>query len=160
MFGYIPFSAIPPERLGRIRVTRGGGAGAFGAGAVAGTIELESADASQLGLVAGAGRVNDRGETELSASLAPRLGQGFAVASLRWDRAQGFWTTPEAQRVAASARARYESWSADLRGVAPLTGDIELQAGLRAFEDRRTLRFAGADSSSTGSGTSGTPIPR
>lgn len=150
MFGYIPFSAIAPERLGAIRVTRGGGSGAFGAGAVAGTIELDSADADQLGLFAGSALANDRGETELSASLAPRLGQGFAVASLRWDRGQGFWTTPESQRMPASVRARYGSWSAALRGVAPLSAEVELQASLRAFEDRRTLRFAGADSSSTG----------
>ena len=49
-FGYIPFSAIAPERLASAKVTRGGGAGAFGAGAVAGTIELTSADATALGL--------------------------------------------------------------------------------------------------------------
>ena len=36
-FGYIPFSALAPERLALVRVTRGGGSGAFGAGAVAGT---------------------------------------------------------------------------------------------------------------------------
>ncbi|MFM2372142.1 MAG: hypothetical protein RIS85_1864, partial [Pseudomonadota bacterium] len=47
-FGYIPFSAIAPERLATARITRGGGAGAFGAGAVAGTVELESASADQL----------------------------------------------------------------------------------------------------------------
>ena len=150
MFGYIPFSAIAPERLARIRVTRGGGSGAFGAGAVAGTIELESADESQLGLFSGSALADDRGETELSATLAPRLGQGFAVASVRWDRGQGFWTTPASQRGPASARARYNSWSAGLRGVAPLTGEIELQANFRAYEDHRTLRFVGADSSSTG----------
>ena len=34
-FGYIPFFAIAAERLGRIAVTRGGGAGAFGAGSKA-----------------------------------------------------------------------------------------------------------------------------
>lgn len=150
MFGYIPLSSLAPERLGAIRVTRGGGSGAFGSGAVAGTIELESADAAQLGLFSGSALADDRGDTELSATLAPRLGQGFVVASARWDRGQGFWTTPEAQRVPASVRARYDSWSASLRGVAPLTAEVELQAGFRAFEDHRTLRFAGADSSSTG----------
>lgn len=150
MFGYIPFSAIAPERLARIRVTRGGGSGAFGAGAVAGTIELESADEGHLGLFSGSALANDRGETELSATLAPRLAEGFAVASVRWDRGQGFWTTPTSQRVPASARARYDSWSASLRGVAPLTGDLELQASVRAYEDHRTLRFVGADSSSIG----------
>lgn len=150
MFGYIPLSSLAPERLAAIRVTRGGGSGAFGSGAVAGTIELESADAAQLGLFSGSALADDRGDTELSAAVAPRLGQGFVVASARWDRGQGFWTTPEAQRVPASVRARYDSWSASLRGVAPLTGEVELQASFRAFEDYRTLRFAGADSSSTG----------
>ena len=34
-FGFVPLSAIAPERLASARVTRGGGAGAFGGGAVA-----------------------------------------------------------------------------------------------------------------------------
>ncbi len=48
-FGYIPFNAVDPNRLESIRVTRGGGTGPFGAGALAGTIELDSADARDLG---------------------------------------------------------------------------------------------------------------
>lgn len=149
-FGYIPLSAIDPAQLASARVTRGGGSGAFGAGAVAGTIELESADAAQLGLASGSLLVNDRGETELSAAFAPHLGQGFAVVSGRWDRGQGFWTTPRTQRVPASARARFDSWSAGVRGAAPLGGDVELQFRVAAFADHRTLRFKGADSRSTG----------
>jgi vitamin B12 transporter len=149
-FGYIPLSALAPERLASVRVTRGGGSGAFGAGAVAGAIEMTSAGAGALGLFSGSALANDRGESELSATLAPQLGQGFAVASARWDRGQGFWTTPQAQRGAASVRAQYESWSASLRGVAPLAQDVELQMRAMAFDDRRTLRFAGADSSSSG----------
>ena len=149
-FGYIPFSALAPERLSSVRVTRGGGSGAFGAGAVAGTIELESAGASELGLLNASALVDDRGETEASATFAPRLGQGFAIVSGRWDRGQGFWTTPRAQRVPASARAKYDSWSGGLRLVAPLTETIELQARGLAFDDERTLRFKGADSSSSG----------
>lgn len=149
-FGYMPLSAIPPERLGAIRVTRGGGAGAFGSGAVAGTIELESADADTLGLLSGTALVNNRAESELSATIAPKLGQGFVIASARWDRGKGFWTTPEADRVPASARARYESWSASLRAVAPLSDTVELQASGLVFNDHRTLRFDGADSTSSG----------
>ena len=71
-FGYIPMSAVAPERLESIRVTRGGGSGPFGAGALAGTIELESADALTLGLLSGQASVNDRGETELSGTVAPQ----------------------------------------------------------------------------------------
>lgn len=149
-FGYVPLSALAPERLGSIRVTRGGGSGAFGEGAVAGTIELESADAAELGPFSGTALVDNRGETELSATAAPTLGSGFAVVSGRWDRGQGFWTTPADQRVPASARAAYDSWSLGLRGVAPIAPDIELQARGMAFNDQRTLRFKGADSSSSG----------
>ena len=150
MFGSVPFSAIAPERLESIRVTHGGGMGAFGAGAVAGSIEMESAGANALGLFSGEALGDDRGETSLSATLAPHLGQGFAVISARRDRGNGFWTTPANQRVPASVRAAYDSWSLGLRGVAPLAPDIELQVRGLIFDDARTLRFAGADSTSRG----------
>lgn len=149
-FGYIPFSAIAPERLSSIRVTRGGGSGAFGAGAVAGTIELTSADAGTIGLLSGSALINNREESEISLLAAPELGQGFVIASGRWDRGRGFFTTPADQRVPATARARYNSWSTSLRAVAPLTESIELQASGLLFQDDRTLRFDGAESSSSG----------
>lgn len=149
-FGHIPLSALAPERLALARVTRGGGAGAFGAGAVAGTIELESAGAAELGLFEGEALANDRAETALSGSFAPHLGSGFAVVSARWDRGDGFWTTPTVQRGAASVKARTMSWSTSLRGVAPLAPNVELQASGLLFGDQRTLRFKGADSTSSG----------
>ena len=149
-FGYIPFSALAPERLARVRVTRGGGSGGFGAGAVAGTIELESAGADELGLFDARVLADQRGETAASVTVSPRLGAGFAVVSARWDRGKGFWTTPRSQRVAASVRAQFDSRSGGVRLVAPLTPDIELQARGLAYDDRRTLRFDGADSTSSG----------
>ncbi len=159
-FGYIPFSAIAPERLESIRVTRGGGSGPFGAGALAGTIELESADAATLGLLTGQALINDRAETELSATLAPQVGEGFAIVSGRWDRGQGFHTTPEDQRVPATARARFDSWSASARFVQPVGEQVELQLRGLAFEDHRTLRFEGADSSSEGQDISARLVSR
>ena len=149
-FGYIPLSALSPDGLGAVRVTRGGGSGPFGSGALSGTIELESADAGQLGPVSASVLANQRGETEASATLAPQLGSGFAVVTGRWDRGKGFWTTPRDERVDASVRAQYESWSVGLRGVAPLTDTIELQARGLVYRDNRTLRFDGADSSTEG----------
>ena len=149
-FGFVPLSAIAPERLRSARVTRGGGSGAFGSGAVAGTIELDSAGPAELGVLRGEALSNDRGETTLSGTLAPRLGAGFAVVSARWDRGQGFWTTPLSQRVPASVRAGYDGWSVSLRGVAPLASGVELQMRGLAYGDQRTLRFKGADSTSSG----------
>ena len=149
-FGYVPFAAITPETLSRIRVTRGGGSGPFGAGALAGTIEIESAGAATLGPVQASALINDRGGTETSAALASDLGGGFAVISGRWDRGPGFFTAPEHQRVPASARAAFDSRQLSVRAVAPISADIELQASGRVFDDERTLRFDGADSTSEG----------
>ena len=145
-FGFIPFSALAPERLAAIRVTRGGGSGPFGAGALAGTIELQSAGIDKLGTLEAQLLANDRGETEASASVASRLGAGFGVISGRWDRGNGFFTTPVGDRVPATARAAFGGYSLQVRGVAPLTDTIELQARGLIFEDERTLRFEGADS--------------
>ena len=149
-FGHVPFSALPFERIRSVTVSRGGGSGPFGAGAVAGTIDMVSANPTDLPLGEASLLGNDRGESELSATLAPQLGAGYAVVSGRWDRGQGFWTTPLAQRVPASARARFDSWSGSLRAAVPVSPDLELQAKLLLFEDRRTLRFSGADSMQRG----------
>src|SRR5829696_406989 len=45
--GWISWPAYDQRRLGRIRVIRGGGSGVYGSGALAGTIEMESASADE-----------------------------------------------------------------------------------------------------------------
>ena len=67
-FGYIPLSSISPDTLSSVRVTRGGGSGPFGSGALAGTIELESAGPRTIGNATASLLVNDREETEASAA--------------------------------------------------------------------------------------------
>jgi vitamin B12 transporter len=159
-FGHVPLSALSPNQLDVIRVTRGGGSGPFGSGALAGAIELESVDAADLGLLNAQGFVNDRGDTEAEASLAPRWGSGFATVSGRWDRGDGFRTTPTSQLTPASVNAAYESWSAGARVVQSLGPDLSLQVRALAFEDKRTLRFAGADNWTRGEDVSARLIGR
>jgi len=149
-FGYIPFSALVPDRLSAIRVTRGGGSGAFGSGAVAGTIELVSAGRRDLPLVGGDAFYGSRNSESVSTSVSPSLGGGFATISGRFERGDGFQTTPDDQRVAATVPARYRDWSAGTRAVIPVGATAELQVRGLLFGDNRTLRFKGADSSSQG----------
>ena len=149
-FGYIPFSTLVPDRLSVVRVTRGGGIGAFGAGAVAGTIELASATRDQLPTLAASAFYGSKDATELTASLTPDRGGGYISLSGRWDRGDGFQTTPKDQRVAATAPAAYDGWSTNLRAVAPLSATSEIQFRGTIFHDERTLRFKGADSMSEG----------
>src|SRR3546814_8556826 len=49
-----------------------------------------------------------------------------------------------------SVRSAYDNWSTNIRAVAPLSDTLEIQARGLVFRDQRTLRFAGADSSSEG----------
>ncbi|WP_370178644.1 TonB-dependent receptor [Alteriqipengyuania sp.] len=149
-FGHIPFTALLPEQVGRIAVTRGGGSGPFGAGALAGTIAVESLSPELQAPLGASVLVNDRGGTEAVGSFAASLGSGYATGAVRWDRGPGFHTAPESQRVPASVPARFDSLSGQLRVVAPLADDLELQARMLAFDDARTLRFDGADSSASG----------
>jgi len=149
-FDYVPFAALLPEQVGRIAVTRGGGSGPFGAGALAGTIAIESLSPETQAPLGASALVNDRGGTEAAGQFAVPLGGGYATGGLRWDRGPGFYTAPERQRVPASVPARFDSISGQLRAVAPLSDDLELQARILAFDDSRTLRFEGADSSASG----------
>lgn len=159
-FGYVPFNAVAPERLGNVQVTRGGGTGPFGAGALAGTIALNSADAATLGLFSAQALLNDRGETQLSATAAPEVGNGYAVLSGRWDRGKGFFTTPEDQRVPATARAKFDSWSVSGRLVQQVGENLELQVRGLAYDDARTLRFEGQDSTNEGQDISARLVSR
>ncbi len=147
-FGYIPFNAISADRLAGVRVTRGGGAGAFGAGAVAGTIELANATRHDVPLLAGEAFIGSNDAQEVSASVSPNVGGGFVSVSGKFERGDGFYTTPESQFTAATVRARYRDWSGGIRAVVPVDAETEIQARGLLYRDNRTLRFAGADSSS------------
>ncbi|HEX7873205.1 MAG TPA: TonB-dependent receptor [Sphingobium sp.] len=149
-FGYIPYAAIVPDRLSGIRVTRGGGEGAFGSGAVAGTIEMASATRADLPLLSASALYGSRDAQEVSAALSPDLGAGFLTVSGRYERGDGFQTTPASQWTPATAAARYESWSAGVRAVAPISDTAEVQARVLVYRDDRTLRFQGADSHAEG----------
>ena len=148
--GYIPFSALDPGRLGSARVTRGGGVGPFGAGAVAGTIELESAGADELAPVSARGLYGSRNASELSAGIAPRLGDGFATFSGRWDRGDGYYITPPEQAGRIDRRARYDAWSFAGRTVTRIGPETELQTRALVFDDRRLRGQPGTDSQSRG----------
>ena len=132
------------------RVTRGGGSGAFGAGAVAGTIELASADRRDLPGFSASAFYGTDDATELTGGLTQDLGRGFVSLTGHWDRGDGFQTTPRGQRVAATVPAAFEGWSVGLRGVIPLSSNVEWQFRGLAYRDERTLRFAGADNMSQG----------
>lgn len=152
--GWVSWPAYDPERLGEARVTRGGGSGVQGPGALAGTIELASATPDQLRGPGGRFAYGSRDSFDAHAGLGLRLGGGFLAVSGAWARGDGFVPVVRGQRGPADRPSPYEQGSVALRGVAPLPGGTELQASALLFSDERErgtalsdIRTRGADGS-------------
>ncbi|GAO40573.1 putative TonB-dependent receptor [Sphingomonas changbaiensis NBRC 104936] len=135
--GWVAFPAYAPERLGQVRITRGGGSGVFGPGALAGTIELTSAGPGELPPIGAHLAYGSRESVEADALASARLGGGFATLSADYARGDGFVPIVAGQRGPADRPAPYEQASVAARGVIPVGETTELQANLIAFTDRR-----------------------
>lgn len=135
--GWVPFPAYLPERLASVRITRGGGSGYQGAGALAGTIELTSADAETLGLFAFSGFYGSRESLDLVATSGVKLGTGSLTVAGQFARGDGFVPIVAEDRGPADRAAPYQQASLALRSVFPISENIELQANLSGFTDER-----------------------
>ncbi|MES2754061.1 MAG: TonB-dependent receptor [Pseudomonadota bacterium] len=134
--GWIAFPALMPARLAGVRVTRGGGSGYAGPGALAGTIELSSLgrDADALSAVVGYG---SRDALDAGAVGRATLGDGFATLAANYARGDGFVPIVGADRGPIDRASPYEQLSGALRTVFPVGAATELQANVAAFSDDR-----------------------
>jgi outer membrane receptor protein involved in Fe transport len=152
--GWLSWPAYDLRRLGRIRVTRGGGSGVHGPGALAGTIELESAAPDDAGgLIAGVS-AGSRDSFDAHAGYGAELGTGFASLSAAYARGDGFIPVVARQRGPADRRSPYEQASLAARAIAPLSATVELQANVSAFTDRRERGTAFSDIDTRGADAS------
>jgi vitamin B12 transporter len=135
--GWVPFPAYATDRLGRIRVTRGGGSGYFGPGALAGTVELESAAPDADDPLLASVAYGSRNAVDARASGTLARGVGFATVSGAYTRGDGFTPTAPEDRGSVDRPAPYEQASGAMRGVIALGGESELQANVSAFTDHR-----------------------
>ncbi len=152
--GWVTFPAYATDRIGRIRVTRGGGSGFYGTGALAGTVELDSATPDQLAPLIGSVAYGSRDSLDAQGSAALIRPGGFAVLSGAYARGDGFTPIIAADRGPIDRPAPYEEASGALRTVVALAPQTELQANLSAFTDTRDRgtpftanRSEGADAS-------------
>jgi vitamin B12 transporter len=152
--GWISWLAYDPRRLGQVRVVRGGGSGVHGPGALAGTIELESAAPEDLEGLAANLAYGSRDSIDAFAGAGLPLGQGFLSLSASWMRGDGFIPVIEEQWGLADRPAPYEQASVALRAVAPLASRLELQASVSAFTDSRERGTAFSDIDTQGADAS------
>jgi outer membrane receptor protein involved in Fe transport len=152
--GWVSWPAYDPRRLGAVRVVRGGGSGANGPGALAGTIELISAAPAELAGLGASAAYGSRDSLDTHAGLGVRLGSGFLSLSGSYARGDGFTPVIEDQRGPVDRPSPYEQASASLRAVAPISADIELQANGLVFTDERERGTALSDIATTGADAS------
>ena len=116
--GWVAFPAYATDRLGRVRVTRGGGSGFYGPGALAGTIELESAAPGSLATGNAATLAyGSRDSLDGRATAALVRPGGFATLSGAYARGDGFIPTVAEDRGPVDRPAPYEQASGALRTV-------------------------------------------
>lgn len=152
--GWVAWPAYTPARLEQVRITRGGGSGIAGAGALAGTIELTSAGADRLARFSGGASYGSRNAIEGDAMLSARLGGGFAVVSADYARGDGFIPIVRENRGPADRPSPYQQASLSVRAVVPVGDVTELQANLLAFTDRRERGLAFSDTGNDGADAS------
>lgn len=148
--GWIAWPALDPRRLGAVRVVRGGGTGARGPGALAGTIDLESAAPDDVRGIAIDAALGSRDGMDLFAGYGADAGNGFFTLSGAYARGDGFVPVVARQSGAADRPAPYEQASLAARAVFPALEGAELQAGLSGFTDSRERGTAFSDIRSRG----------
>ena len=149
--GWITWPAFDLSSLAQVRVIRGGGSVAYGPGALAGTIDMKS------GIVEGvSGEVaaGSRDSIEASAAAGTRIGSGRFGLSGRYSSGDGFIPLTRESRGPVDRPARYEESSARATLVQPLSANVDAQATVAGFVDRRERgvpftgnRTRGADAS-------------
>lgn len=135
--GWIPWAAYDPARLGLVRVTRGGGSGVSGPGALAGTIELMSAGPDELAPVWGGVAYGSRNSVDAEAGISGALGQGHGMLSASYARGDGFTPIVADDRGPVDRPAFYEQASLSARTAFAIGDATELQANLLGMVDRR-----------------------
>lgn len=140
--GWISWPAYDPARLGRVRVTRGGGTGANGPGALAGTIELFSASPGDIPALAGDLAYGSRDSLEARLGSAASTSHGaFVTLSGQLSRGDGFVPVVAGQRGPVDRRSPFAQASLAARALLPVKG-AELQLSGLAFTDRRERGLA------------------
>lgn len=136
--GWITWPAYASNRIGQIRVTRGGGSGEYGAGALAGTIEFDSVNANTLKGLSASAAYGSRNSVDAEALIGGKLGSGSAFLSASYARGDGFVPIAQGQRGPVDIAAPYEQATLSARAVVPVSTNTDLQASVLGFTDRRT----------------------
>ncbi|HKX90589.1 MAG TPA: TonB-dependent receptor plug domain-containing protein, partial [Sphingopyxis sp.] len=132
--GWVAWSAFDAINLGGAIITRGGGGGADGPGALAGTVGLYS---TMTDGVTASAAYGSRDSWDASASAGGDLGNGQFAVDGRYGRGDGFIPIAKGQRGRVDRAAGYEQGGLGVRLRFDAGDDSRVEASLRGFADRR-----------------------
>jgi outer membrane receptor protein involved in Fe transport len=142
--GWVIWSGLPAETVQDVRVVRGAGAQAYGAGALTGVVALTGRDGGAPVLEASA---EAGGQGYRRAAL--NAGAGGVLASVTAERSGG-WTPVRAGRGAADEPLALDAWSAALRYDARLSSGPAMAARVAVYDENRRSGLVGADARARG----------
>ncbi|MBL8648954.1 MAG: TonB-dependent receptor [Sphingopyxis sp.] len=132
--GWVAWSAYDAINLGGVIVTRGGGSGVDGPGALAGTIALYS---TMTDGATGSLAYGSRDSWDASASVGGELGRGQIALDGRYSRGDGFIPVAKGQRGLVDRAAPYEQGGLGLRLRFDAGDNSRIEASVRGFSDQR-----------------------
>ena len=150
--GWIAFAALDPHAIDRIRITRG--SSGVDAGALAGTIEIDSRAHGQGDPLDASLAVGSRQSLEARALAGLHWAQGFATVSGSFSRGDGFVPIVENDRGPADRAAPYRQLSGRARLVQSIGASTEAQVNFAAYGDRRDRGFFGSENRQRGTDAS------
>ncbi len=148
--GWIDWTAFERQRIASATLVRGGGTGADGPGALAGTLILESAAPGPGTTVEARAGGGAFGTVDAAALFGVSVAGGSVSLGANAARADGFVPVVAESRGAADRPASYRRGGATARFVVPLGAAIELQASLGGFADERSRGVEGVGSTLAG----------
>ena len=147
--GWVIWSALPSEDIGRAEIVRGAGAGPYGAGALTGTISLSERDTTD-GLAVADASAGELGTTRAAASAGAVLGKVDLFGSVSGEHSDGWIPVLAGQRGAADRPLWFNGGSASLRAQAALGGDMALSARLAYYNEARGSGLEGGKAGAHG----------
>lgn len=132
--GWVAWSAFDSVPLTGVRITRGGGSGVDGPGALGGTISLSS-DMVDGGVASLSG--GSRDASDLIGGFGRDLGDGSVSIDGRWSRGDGFIPIRAEDRGSVDRAAPYDQAGLGLRTKFGAGNNRRIEVAVRGWRDRR-----------------------
>lgn len=148
--GWVAWGALDPDQIARVVIVRGGGVGAFGAGALAGVLAIDSLAPLDRPRLTGEIAAGSHGVFDATFAARAALAAGGLAVRAAWSETDGFFPIERARRGPVDARLSTRTRTGEAQGEWPIGEATTLSTSLRAFDDKRVNALALAPNATEG----------